>query len=148
MIGVTDSTGAKLRIKHINEMGNSPIMLFYLREYTKLIECGLAHPVLGASNNSSAIYAEINGQVVGVIVYRIDPDPLKTVWKVLSAVDPEYRNRNIYKLMHTQLEQYVKSQGSKKIASHVHVSNVAAHKGNKSVGLEPVWYKMEKNLIK
>lgn len=148
ILSVKDKTGAMIKIKHVNEMGNSPVMLFYLKEYAKLIEANMAHPVLGANNNTPAIYAEINNHVVGVIVYRIETDPLKTTWKILSAVDHEYQRRGIYQLIHFHLEKYVKAQGSKKIASHVHVTNVAAHKGNKSVGLEPTWYKMEKNLTK
>ena len=148
LIGTKDKTGTLVKIKHINEMGNSPVMLFFLKEYAKLIETGMAHAVLSAGNNSPAMYAEINDQVVGVIVYKTEADPLKTTWKILSAVDSEYQRRGIYKLIHTQLEKYVKAQGSKKIASHVHVTNMPAHKGNRSVGLEPVWYKMEKNITK
>lgn len=148
IIGVPDKTGVTIRIKHINEMGNSPVMLFYIKEYAKLIEAGMAHPVLGAGNNSSAMYAELDNRVVGIIVYRMENDPLKTTWKTLSAVDADYQRRGIYRLIHNQLEKYVKAQGSKKMASHVHVNNAAAHKGNKAMGLEPTWYKMEKTLTK
>jgi GNAT superfamily N-acetyltransferase len=148
LVSAKDKIGTTVKIKHINEIGNSPVMLFYLREYAKLIEAGMAHPMLHTTNNTSAVYAEINDQVVGIIIYRIEADPLRTTWKILSAVDSEFQQRGIYQMIHFQLEKYVKTQGSKKIASHVHVTNMAAHKGNRSVGLEPVWYKMEKNLTR
>jgi GNAT superfamily N-acetyltransferase len=146
-VRLKDKTGVDVKIKHINKMGNSPVMLFYLKEYASLIEAGMAHPVLGATNDSPAMYAEIDDQVIGIIVYKIENDTLQTTWKILSAVDAQYRKRGIYQMIHAQLEKQVKTQGSRKIASLVHVTNVPAHKGNRSVGLEPVWYKMEKNLI-
>lgn len=138
--------GDKLFIKHVNAMGNTPAMLFYLRQYLELNEAGLAHPVLTANNNSSAVYAEINNTIVGIIVYRLEDDPLKTTWKILSAVDEHFRGRGIYRAMHSALERHVATMGSKKIASHVHLNNLPAQKSNGAVGLEPVWFKMEKTI--
>ena len=133
-------------ISHVNYMGNTPVMLFYLKQYIELNEVGLAHPVLNAGNNSSAVFATIGKKVVGVIVYKFDEDPLKTTWKILSAVDSADRGQGIYKAMHGELEKYAKSVGSRKIASNVHLNNKPAQEGNRSVGVIPVWYKMEKSI--
>lgn len=138
--------GDLVEVKHINLIGNSPVMFFYLKHYVQLNEAGHGHPVLNANNNSSAVFAEVNGTVVGAIVYKLEDDPLKTTWKILSAVESSYRARGIYKMMHVCLERMVTSMGSKKIASHVHIDNITAQAGNKAMGLTPVWFKMEKNI--
>lgn len=140
------SFGETVNIKNINMMGNSPVMLFYLQQYVQLNEAGYGHPVLNAGNKSSAIYAEIDGKVVGIIAYRIEDDPLETAWIILSAVDPNYRKRGIYKLMHTSFENHVISLGSRKISSHVHINNKVRQASCESVGMIPVWYKMEKSI--
>jgi RimJ/RimL family protein N-acetyltransferase len=122
------------------------VFTFYIKNYADLIESGLGYPLFKATNNTSAIYAEIDGKVVGHIVYELMDDPIKTAWIVLSAVDNNYRRRGIYNLMHAQFEKFVKAAGSKRIASHVHVNNLARQASCESCGMKKVWYKMEKDI--
>jgi ribosomal protein S18 acetylase RimI-like enzyme len=117
-----------------------------MKNYTELVENGLGYPVFHASNTNPAVYAEIDGKVVGLILYKFQDDQIKTAWIILSAVDKDYRQRGIYKLMHKEFEKILKSAGCKKISSHVHVNNKARLASCESAGLEKVWYKMEKNL--
>jgi RimJ/RimL family protein N-acetyltransferase len=146
MAETVDKTGTPILIKHTNEIGWTPVLTFFMKNYTELIESGHGHPVFTANNTNSAIYAEIDGKVVGHILYNILDDQIKTAWIILSAVDKDYRQRGIYNLMHTQFEKVIKTAGSKKIASHVHVNNLARQASCESAGMKKVWYKMEKDL--
>lgn len=146
LANATDKTDAKVTLKHVNQIGYSPVFTFYIKNYAELIEADLGYPVFKASNTTPAIYAEIDGRVVGHIVYELMDDPIKTAWIVLSAVDKDYRQRGIYNLMHDQFEKFVKALGSKRIASHVHINNVARQASCESCGMKKVWYKMEKNI--
>jgi len=143
---VLDKTGTSVKIKHTNEIGWTPVLTFYMKSYAELVEMGLGHPVLTANNANSAVYAEIDGKVVGHILYNILDDQIKTAWIILSAVDKDYRKRGIYNLMHTQFEKFIKANGSKKIASHVHINNRARQASCESAGMKKVWYKMEKDI--
>lgn len=141
-----DKTGASVMIKHVSQIGYSPVFTFYIKNYAELIEANLGYPVFKAQNITPAIYAEIDGKVVGHIVYELMDDPIKTAWIVLSAVDSNFRQRGIYNLMHAQFEKFVKAAGSKRIASHVHLNNVARQASCESCGMKKVWYKMEKDI--
>jgi GNAT superfamily N-acetyltransferase len=117
-----------------------------MKQFVDLYNLGWASPYFSASNFSRAVYAEINQRVVGHIVYNVLDKGIRTAWICLSAVDPDYRQCGIYKLMHTQFEAEAKRIGCGKIASFVHVDNLPRIKGCESVGMEPKFYKMEKDL--
>jgi RimJ/RimL family protein N-acetyltransferase len=141
-----DKTGKNVSIKHVSQIGYSPVFTFYLKNYAELIEANIGYPVFRAKNNAPAIYAEIDGKVVGHIVYEFHDDPIRTAWIILSAVDSNFRQRGIYNLMHAQFEKFVKAAGSKRISSHVHVNNLARQASCESCGMKKVWYKMEKDI--
>jgi GNAT superfamily N-acetyltransferase len=141
-----DKTGAEVEIKHTSAIGFTPVLPFFMKQFVALIEKGWAHYSLTANNDSRAIYAEIDGRVVGNIVYKILDDQTKTAWIILSAVDDDYRQRGIYNLMYRQFEPMVKKLGCKKIASHVHVDNKPRQASCASTGLKPFHYRMEKDL--
>ena len=139
-----DKQNVSIDIKLANQIGNSPVMPFFLKNYAQLIDSGYAHPVMTGSNLCKAIYATDNGQVVGHIVFEILKDVFSTGWIVFSCVDDGYRGRGIYNLMHKYYEAEVKKLGATKIASFVHVNNKPRLASCASVGMEPVFYRMEK----
>jgi ribosomal protein S18 acetylase RimI-like enzyme len=141
-----DKTGAEVTVKLAPTIGNSKIVPFFLKNYAKLIEDGLAHPIITFNNKNKAVYAEINGQVVGHIVYEVQEDVAKTGWITFSCIDDNFRQRGIYNILHRHFETTVKQAGSKKIASHVHVTNMPRQASCASVGMKPVFYRMEKEL--
>ena len=141
-----DKKGTTVIIKNTTSIGYTPVLPFFMKHFSQLCDLGWAHPAFTATNNSKAVYAEIDGKVVGHIVYNILEDQVKTAWIYLSAVDDNYRQRGIYNLMHKHFEEAVKKLGSQKIASYVHVENLPRQNSCKSVGMVPYYYKMEKNL--
>jgi RimJ/RimL family protein N-acetyltransferase len=141
-----DKKGSTVQIKHTSALSYTPVLPFFMKQFSNLCDKGWAHPTFTASNTTKAVYAEIQGKVVGHIVYNLLDDQLKTAWIVLSAVDEEYRQRGIYNLMHTQFESTIKKAGSKKIASYVHIDNIPRQNSCASSGMRPFYYKMEKDL--
>lgn len=141
-----DKTGAEVTIKWVQNIGDSPIVPFFLRNYSELIDNGHALPFIMGTNSSKAVYAEVDGELAGHIIFEYQQDVLKTAWIIFSCVEAKYRQRGIYALMHKHFESVVAANGSKKIASHVHVTNTARQESCKSVGMQPVFYRMEKKL--
>jgi GNAT superfamily N-acetyltransferase len=142
----TDRKGRVVEIGYSNNIGGTPIVPFFLKNYAKLMEDGFAHPFIMGTNKSKAVYAVANGEIVGHIIFDIQEDAYKTTWIVFSCVDEQYRGRGLYKLMHKHLESVVKNMGSQKIASHVHLDNKTRQASCVAVGMLPVFYRMEKML--
>lgn len=142
-----DKKGDAVTVKFTTTVQFTPVLPFFLKNFSELINLGFSHslmPVVG--RDTKAVYVEINGQVVGHILFNYVDDVTKTAWIVLSAVDSNYRQRGLYNIMHEHFETVIKSQGSKKIASYVHVDNLARQASCASVGMKPFYYRMEKNL--
>jgi RimJ/RimL family protein N-acetyltransferase len=141
-----DKTGVDVEIKYCPLIGGTPVMTFFLSQFVKLLESGHTHPHIPGNNRGKAIYATIDGQIVGHIVFEILDDYSKTTWITLSAVDANFRGRGIYDMMHKQLEEYMPKLGSRKISSFVHVDNTARQASCQKVGMKPVYYRMEKDI--
>jgi len=141
-----DKTGVEVVVKHANPIGGTPVIPFFLRHYSELIENGLAPPAIVGTNKHKAIYAEIDNKVVGHIVYEFLDDAYKTAWITFSAIENSYRRRGLYDILHTNFEKTVKASGSLKIASHVHIDNKARQTSCAKVGMQPAFYRMEKFL--
>lgn len=146
-ITVVDKTGQTVCIKFCDQMGIGPEKLtsFFFRNMAELIENGYGSSWPSYSAKSMAIYAEIDDVIVGHIVFNMNSE-LKQSFIVLSAVDKNYRNRGIYKLMHYQYEKVSKNLGAKDIFSFVHVNNTDRLASAASVGLYPRFYKMYKDI--
>ena len=143
----TDKQGSNLVIKYANPVQNSPVVAFFMKNFAALIERGWSHQVTPPIHaTTKAIYAELDDQVVGHIVFNILDDPFKTAWIVFSCVDENYRGRGIYNILHDGFENLARTQGSKKIASYVHVDNLPRQASCTSVGMKPFYYRMEKTI--
>jgi len=141
-----DTTGVEVTVRHVDELGNSPVVSFFLKNLATLIDSGYSLQYIAGSNRHRAVYIELDNQVIGHIVYEMLEPPTKTAWITLSAIDENYKRRGLYTILHRHFEQQIKLVGAKKIASFVHVDNLARQASCKKVGMEPVFYRMEKEL--
>jgi ribosomal protein S18 acetylase RimI-like enzyme len=146
IVDKVDRNGEKVSLVYSNSIGGGPVVPFFLKNYAELMENGHAHNFIMGTNKSKAIYAVIDGKVAGHIIFDILDDAIKTAWIVFSCVDKDYRHRGLYTMMHEELENQAKKMGSSKIASHVHVNNNTRQASCISVGMMPVFYRMEKEL--
>ena len=142
-----DKQGSTVTIKSASSIQDTPIVSFFMRNFSALIDRGWSHPVAPIIHiNTKAFYAEIDGKIVGHIVYNILEDAYKTAWIVFSCVEDGFRRRGLYMIMHRHFEQIVKNAGSKRIASHVHVDNKVRYASCEAVGMKPDFYRMEKTI--
>ncbi len=141
-----DCTGTAVEIRHLDEISDSKVVSFFLKNLAILIDNGFSLQLIAGTNRHHAVFAEINGEIVGHIVYEYLEHPVKTAWITLSAIDDNYKRRGLYTLLHKHFEQTIRAAGAKKIASSVHVNNVARHASCKKVGMQPIYYRMEKEL--
>jgi ribosomal protein S18 acetylase RimI-like enzyme len=133
-------------VKLADTIAETPVLPFFLKNYAELIEHGHAHSVMAGTNMSKAIYLEIDNKVVAHIVFDILKDVYSTAWIVFSCVDKDYRNLGLYKIMHKYFEAHSKKIGATKIASFVHLNNKPRQASCESVGMKPVFYRMEKSI--
>jgi hypothetical protein len=141
-----DRTGQLVNVRYADEIGNTPVVSFFLKRLTELIDTGHGLPYLAGTNKHRAVYIELDEQVIGHIVYEIQELPTKTAWIVLSAIDGDYKRRGLYTILHGHFERLAIQAGAKKIASFVHVDNLARQKSCEQVGMVPIYYRMEKEL--
>ena len=133
-------------IKLANIIADTPVVPFFLKNYSKLIELGHAPQIMNGSNYSKAIYVEIDSVIVAHMVFDIMKDTFNTAYIVFSYVDEAYRKQGLYKLMYKYFETTIKKSGSTKIMSFVHTDNSDRLAIWKSVGMIPQFYRMEKRI--
>lgn len=142
-----DKSGADVVVKFADPIGGTPVVPFYYRHYSKLIESGFTNPIIiGTNLRHKAVYLEIGEVFAGHIVFEILDDPYKTLWITFSCVEDDFRRRGLYEIMHRHIEQYAKKHGCMKIASFVHVDNKVRQASCAKVGMQPQFYRMEKTL--
>lgn len=142
---LNDKTGQRVVIKYTDSLVESPVTPVFLKLYSELIQAGHATSSMAGHNACHAIYAEIDNNVVGHIVFDV-LRPSNSTWIILSGIDPAFRKRGIYSLMHRQFEDVTIRLGCNKIQSHVHINNVDRIASCKAVGMEPEFFKMSKIL--
>ena len=144
---VTDKTGKEVVVKYSGFVGGGPLPLlsFYYRSMAATIDNGHAWTNIEIHDKCKAVYAEIDGKIVGACVVDWDPSYL-SLYVVLTAIDKEYRGRGLYKIIFDFLEQKAKELGAVEITSLVSLTNKTSLEARKSVGMMPVAYKMRKPL--
>jgi RimJ/RimL family protein N-acetyltransferase len=138
---VQDKTQTLVSVNLVSTLGGSFIVPLFLREAASLIEKGWASQALIGSNDSKVIYAKIEDEVAGFIVFNYQNDYQKTTWIVLGTVFEKYRGRGLYKIMHSYLEKIAKNNNSGSITSHVHRDNASMLAICKSIGKETLFYR-------
>jgi len=143
-----DKTGADVIIKYCSSFcaGPQELMAFYFEHKSQLIRSGHGINMINITNTHHAVYAEIDGEIVGHIVFEYVPAQKRT-WLDLSAVKANFRRRGIYKLMHYAYEQKSLDLGAIEITSMVHVDNIGRLKSAEEVGFKPTFYRMSKYLV-
>lgn len=141
-----DNKESQVIVKYCASLGGSPLIPFFLRNLANLMTAGHTHYHFAGNNRTKAVYAEIDGKIVGHIAFEILDDAFKTAWITLSAVDENYKKRGIYTILHKHFENQIKSLNAKKIASYVHVNNTVRQTSCAKVGMKPVYFRMEKDL--
>mgnify|MGYP003334515930 CR=1 FL=1 len=142
---VHDKTGALLEIWDCTSLAMSPVASFYMRHMADLIDSNHAHQLFTGGNNSSAVYATLDGKIVGAIIYEIHASQ-RMLYILLSCVDNEYRGRGIYTALHPWLEETAMQQGCDRIGSIVHVNNAVRIASCAKVGMVPEFIRMVKLL--
>lgn len=138
--------GESLEIYKTTDISNSCMYSFFLRHKAEVIERKLAWSFQKWNDaHSEAVYMKIDSKVVGHIVYKYFPKT-QNLFIVLSAVDPTYRGRNIYKILHKYYEQHAIDLGCKCLSSYVHVKNESRLNSAKKVDLKPTFYMMVKKV--
>lgn len=140
-----DKAGTELEIWDCVSLAMSPVASFYMRHMADLIDENHAHQLFTGGNNSSAVYATLNGKVVGAIVYEIHPSQ-RMLYILLSCVDNNYRGKGVYTALHPWLEKLAKDQGCDRIGSIVHVNNTVRQESCAKVGMVPEFIRMVKHL--
>lgn len=141
-----DKSGNDISVMYGVTLGSTPVVPIFLKEYARHIENGFAYNYMIASNMSKVIYALVNGEVAGFIVYDYQNDIPKTLWINFGAVVDKHKKQGIYSLLHRYLEKSAKANGSKKIHSFVHVNNQAMLDASIKIGKKPVFYRVEMDI--
>jgi ribosomal protein S18 acetylase RimI-like enzyme len=146
LITTQDKAGTEIVIKSADILGYSPVLPVFMTHQVELMNAGYANRVFIATNRSKAVYAEVNGTIVGEIVYDVKEEAIKFAYIIAGTVVPTYRGRGIYKILHQQLEVVAKSLGCSKIRSEVHPDNKPMVATLESLGKRVTYYKVEKDI--
>jgi GNAT superfamily N-acetyltransferase len=141
-----DKVGIPVEIFYCSTIGGTDNLTYFLKNFVKLLESGYTHPHIPGGNRSKAIYAVINGKIVGQLTFELMDDFSKTTWIILTTVDEEYRNRGIYSMLHKYLYKIMYKLGSRKVASHVHIDNKEIQASQRKMGFKQVYIRSEKEL--
>lgn len=129
--------GTTIEIHHTNDIPSSIIYPFFLKRYADLIDDKLTIPAtVPPLLDCSAVYAILNNQVIGHIVYRTMKEH-QTSSIFLSAVSNDFRGKGLYEIMHKHFEMCATIEGSSHITSWTHIHNKTRHRSAAKVGLFP-----------
>jgi hypothetical protein len=134
--------GEEVTFYYSTTIGSTKVLPLFLRSLADLIDKGLSLNSLPQSNNSKCVYAEINNQIVGFIVFTFLDDYTKSTWINLGTILENNRNQGLYTLLHRHLEQVAKSEGSKQILSFIHMKNADMLQACQSIGKHPDYYRV------
>jgi hypothetical protein len=144
---IANPNGSKILIKQCTSMGLGPNKLsaFFYRSLAEVIERNQASTWPSYNFKSQAVYAEIDGQIVGIVIFNYSSEK-KQVYIVLSAVDPAFRKKGLYKIMQTEVAKIGKAMGAIEVTSFIHTNNQITLAASKSCTFEPTYYKMIRKL--
>jgi len=143
-----DDIGRDVEIIKTTSLAMSPIYTFFLREMADLIDNGYAWPITTwKDEDCEAIYALIDGKIVGHIVYSKEKLDKKILWITLSAVDKENRGKGIYKILHKHFEKTAIEMDCVYIASQVHKNNQPRLRSAEKVDMKSAFIYMGKKII-
>jgi len=145
----TDKLGNIIEIMHCDSITEvRGLYTFFLRQTADLIDNQLAYPLTTWDDSDAAIYITQDDKILGHIVYSLGgPQKRKgVIWISLSAVDPDYRGRGLYTIMHKYFEQIGRDNGCTSMASLIHKRNSTRLKSAEKVGMIAVFNYMMKDI--
>lgn len=143
----TDKSGRNIEIYHANDLILSEVYPFFLVQAANLMDSGFAWKTkFWDEAVSSAIYAKHNNQIIGHIVYQ-HLEKERSLWIVLSSVDPEQRGKGIYSILHNYYEARARELHCLSLSSSIHKNNKVRLKSAAAVGLHPAFHMMIKKLV-
>jgi GNAT superfamily N-acetyltransferase len=121
-----DKLGDTLIIKHSEHLAFSPAYTSFVRHMMQLIDSDHHSACTVWDDGSCAIlWAELNGKIVGIFCYETTYTTASIPFLAiqLTAVEPEYRQRGIHKIMNKYFEQMAIKLGCVAIRATVNVRN-------------------------
>jgi RimJ/RimL family protein N-acetyltransferase len=139
--------GEEITIKLSDTLAtNATLVTTFMRGVSNLIDNGWAIPFLIGNNSNKVIFAEINEQLAGMIVFDFQNDLPRTTWIYFGTTTVDFRARGVYHILHSSLERYAKESGSTQIQSFVHKNNTRMLELCKTLGKEQTFIRVEKKL--
>lgn len=143
----TDKDAREIKIYHATDLILSEVYPFFLIQAANLMDSGFAWKTkFWDEDVSSAIYAKHNDQIIGHIVYQ-HLKKERSLWIVLSSVDPAQRGKGIYSILHNYYEARAKELHCLSLSSSVHKNNKVRLRSAAQVGLHPRFHSMMKKLV-
>lgn len=143
----TDKEGREIEIYHASDLILSEVYPFFLIQAANLMDSGFAWKTkFWDEDVSAAIYAKYNNNIIGHIVYQ-HLEKERSLWIVLSSVDPDQRGKGIYSILHNYYETKARSLHCLSLSSSVHKNNKVRLKSAAAVGLRPAFHSMIKKLV-
>jgi GNAT superfamily N-acetyltransferase len=136
-----DKQGKSFNVIHIKSIVGHPIEQMYREKFEELVNQRLSLPITtwDTIDQAEAVYAEQDNEILGFIIFTLAKET-NSLWKPLSYVYPEYRNRGIFKIIHSYLDDIARDMGCTSISSHVHINNHNQLKIAEKLGLKKVYY--------
>lgn len=137
--------GTIYQVKQCATIAHTPVLPFFLKSLSEVIEHGFADSLMVGTNSHSAVYLEFENQVVACVVYTIPKDS-QILWKLLTAVDATHRRQGIAAHLNRVVEKIAVHAGCAKIQSTVHKNNVSMMQLNFASGMTSDYIKFNKDI--
>lgn len=121
-----DKLGDTVIIKHSDHLAFSPAYTSFVRHMMQLIDSGHHSAcTVWKDENCSILWAEINERIVGIFCYETTYTTAEIPFLAiqLTAVESEYRQRGIHKIMTKYFEQKAIELGCVAVRATVNVRN-------------------------
>ena len=128
-----------------SKLDGHEIFSTFLIEFGTTIQKGHADPFLIFTADDMVVCLKDGDTVVGFMVYKFNTE-FKYTWVNFSWVNPNYRGKDVFKMMNVRVESITKNLGGNMIQSHVHKDNPAAIAANAKVGRDVVYHVTRKML--
>lgn len=144
---MTDNTGAEVILRHCQHIGTGPLelMAFFFKQMSELLYSGHGGSWIAFHNKCSAVYIEVDGKIVGNIIYSYIAEQKRT-WVYLGSVDAAYRQRGLYSIMFREFESISRKVGAIEMSAHIHVDNMPILAASAKHGFLPNFSRMSKRL--
>ena len=121
---------------------NDQIIKFCNKAHNELIDNNFTDDNILINDDLKAIIAHYKDQIVGIILFY--PYGIESVWINLMYVHPDFRQKNIFKIMIEKLEDYCRENNKNKIYESTHCKNLIALKALDNCGFERLYITCKK----